>query len=1071
MSVTRWLATRCRQEHKALVVWRVSALIWSAGALGTAVADAAVAPGPAPAQVAGRPTAGATAADDATAWLEATAARLLQAGQAAQALPLAEAALQQREEAAGRAPQRSGASSAAARMLLAEVLQQLGRGDQAWALAQQAWQVVQVGDSTKLDLPLRLNLQHRWALLAEQQGDEAAALAAVTAVRQGWQAMAGAPLGPLVSALRDEAGLRAQAGQVGAAQALLGQAQALLEAPSAGRSATGPAQARLDARLQIDQAELLLRLGDAPGAARALAQVAVAMRDEQAVLPRSDRVDLLRGQAASARLQGDASAALAHLAQARALAEAEPALAVPVRAGLLSAQAELHRSLGDFPAARALGLAALALREAQLPARHPDIAHSHNNLGLTALESGDLPSAHRHLAQAQALWRHHPGRRTEAADTALNLAGLAAAEGRWADTANTLGQVLAQWRPLLDEHHPRVAVAQGQRAEALSRLGQPAQRAEADALFTQALATLAARQDLPVARGMAWARWADHQHRLGRPDLAILGGKQAVNAFQALRAQLAQGSRVAHPGAAPAAVSDPTLAQLRSSLLRQRQPVYLQLAARLMDAGRLPEAEAVTALLKRDELAELLRSAAPEAALQVLEPTGAEQAAIALSPDAVGHTARLAQRLEALRALNQAGALPEARLPELRAARAEMQAARDRYAAYLASLPRLLKPLTTHQRDEALTLNLQALGNLQGVLRDKLPAGTVLLHYLVLEDSLRILVTAPLFQQALQVNVPRQAITDAVGELRAALKEKEDPRPIAQRLHRWLIAPVQPVLDTLGAQVLMFAPTDTLRYLPFAALHDGQRWLAERYASSVYTAAASTALADAPRPQWRVQAFGTTGAHGGLSALPGVRPEIEAILGPKGLPGRMRLDADFTRDRLEDALDEREPVLHIASHFVFLPGNEGASYLLLGDGQRLSLQDIRGLSFQGADLVTLSACDTATGGGLGQHGAEVEGLGALVQQRQAKAVLATLWPVSDASTAVLMPRFYRLRGSPSAPTKAEALRQAQLAFIRGEAGTPAGHPSGGATGAAAGQTTDTRHPFYWAPFVLMGNWL
>jgi CHAT domain-containing protein len=119
----------------------------------------------------------------------------------------------------------------------------------------------------------------------------------------------------------------------------------------------------------------------------------------------------------------------------------------------------------------------------------------------------------------------------------------------------------------------------------------------------------------------------------------------------------------------------------------------------------------------------------------------------------------------------------------------------------------------------------------------------------------------------------------------------------------------------------------------------------------------------------------------------------------------------------------------------------------------------------------LSACETAVGGGKDANGMEIEGLGALVQKQGAKAVIATLWPVADESTGLLMQQFYRLRES-GRLTKAEALRQAQLEFIQGK------HQPGAATAQRGLDTPNApkpassyTHPYYWAPFILMGNWL
>ena len=151
-----------------------------------------------------------------------------------------------------------------------------------------------------------------------------------------------------------------------------------------------------------------------------------------------------------------------------------------------------------------------------------------------------------------------------------------------------------------------------------------------------------------------------------------------------------------------------------------------------------------------------------------------------------------------------------------------------------------------------------------------------------------------------------------------------------------------------------------------------------------------------------------------------------------------------------DALDKGYPALHIASHFVFKPGTERDSYLLLGDGTKLSLAQMNDedLDFNNVDLLTLSACETAMGG-TKANGREIEGFGGFAQRQGAKAVLATLWPVADKSTGLFMKNMYELRQKKDL-TKAEALQQAQIAFILSE------HYS---------------HPFFWGPFILMGNWL
>jgi CHAT domain-containing protein len=205
------------------------------------------------------------------------------------------------------------------------------------------------------------------------------------------------------------------------------------------------------------------------------------------------------------------------------------------------------------------------------------------------------------------------------------------------------------------------------------------------------------------------------------------------------------------------------------------------------------------------------------------------------------------------------------------------------------------------------------------------------------------------------------------------------------------------------------------------------------------------------------------------------------------LPGVVKLDEQFTENAMLAELRKRHKVVHIASHFQFQPGNETNSALLLGDGTFLSLDQIKSLPnvFAGVDLLTLSACNTATGGS-GANGKEVEGFGVLAQRQGAKAVVASLWPVFDTSTKVLMQDFYRLREAKHDITKAEALRQAQLRLLHGEAAIEGGnakpatpdrrivHEDAPVAANKPRFTVDPKrpfaHPYYWAPFILIGNW-
>ncbi len=373
----------------------------------------------------------------------------------------------------------------------------------------------------------------------------------------------------------------------------------------------------------------------------------------------------------------------------------------------------------------------------------------------------------------------------------------------------------------------------------------------------------------------------------------------------------------------------------------------------------------------------------------------------------------------------------------------------------------------------------------------------VLIHYLLGQDHLRIFITTPDIQIAHRVPFDPRTLFGLVFAFRQLLTDPtSDPAPVARELYDLLIAPIAAELKAADARTLMIAPDGILRYIPFAALHDGERWLVERFRLATMTPVAQPSLLTKPTPAWTVAAFGVARAIPGHAALDAVGTELETLVrrdanDPSGImDGLVRLDDAFSRTALVEQLAASSfNVIHIASHFAFQPMDPKASYLLLGDGEHLDLDAIRLLRFRRVDLLTLSACNTAVGDATSEErregrrrGREIESLAQIAITAGARSVLATLWPVADQHTAELMLDFYRRRTADSSLTKADALRLAMLSFIRGAPPSAADrHPPGfGPTPGSPSPPTSTtpspasplhNHPFYWAPFTLIGNWL
>jgi CHAT domain-containing protein len=378
------------------------------------------------------------------------------------------------------------------------------------------------------------------------------------------------------------------------------------------------------------------------------------------------------------------------------------------------------------------------------------------------------------------------------------------------------------------------------------------------------------------------------------------------------------------------------------------------------------------------------------------------------------------------------------------------------------------------------------------------PVPTALLYYLPGDDRLDILLVNGQGRKPWRINV-RQADLDAMtARLQAVLRNRgADPRPEARKMYDMLFKSVAGELA--GTKVVALSLSGRLRFVPFAAFYDGEQWLAERHALVLHP---GTRLADAVKPSaehWTAAAFGASlGGGASLPPLPGVQRELDSVVrkgngGDGALPGRALLNAEFTAQALRSALAGDSDVVHIASHFKFEPGDASASFLLLGDGSHLSLRDLGGPAyrFDRKALVTLSACQT----GLSEDdsfGQEVDGLAALLMAQGAPSVVASLWQVADDTTAELMRTMYRARepreaGRPPVALGL-ALQQAQVAMIRGAAQPArpdavtklasvgvdsAGAPARGLTlpqPAGGGSALGLSHPYFWAPFVLMGNW-
>ena len=579
---------------------------------------------------------------------------------------------------------------------------------------------------------------------------------------------------------------------------------------------------------------------------------------------------------------------------------------------------------------------------------------------------------------------------------------------------------------------------------------------------------------IDVPRQQAWSldMLGARLRRLGKHQSAVLAWKMAVNALQDVR----------RCRSAP-----DTGTQRRAMIVRG--DTYRSLFDLLMELGRYCEAQTVRDMLDESERYRFQN-----------DPTGHDprRTRIGFTPlespwrDEVQALAAKVRTPDGRTLAPADGDPNERRKPGLARARA-----RGRLAADIDRIDTLFDGIDEGALAEA-AARMQSLPSNKRDLMRRLSeeSGTRvgLLQFLVTDFRVRILLTTTEGWTARVVEIPEEsklvgvgkdALNDKIARLRTALHQEVlqevaapglgDPKPIAADLYALLIEPVAGEIEAAGIQTLLIHPDRKLRYLPFAALWDGERWLAERWATVFYTAASERERGDHGR-HWSIAALGASQPGGDHSRLPLVKQELEGIARATNggddtgdvLADVIYLNDAFTKDALKDVARDGYQVIHIASHFDLQPGSATDSRLVLGDGTTLSLAELRSeeLDLSRVELLTLSACDTAMGGDA--EGVEIDGLGMIGQRQGAHGVLASLWSVSDASTARLMETFYRRLDERPAITMAEALRQAQLALINKEA-------SGKGMDRLRGIVPEDNlrsyaHPFHWAPFILIGGW-
>ncbi|OYD88243.1 hypothetical protein CDG77_24750 [Nostoc sp. 'Peltigera membranacea cyanobiont' 213] len=331
---------------------------------------------------------------------------------------------------------------------------------------------------------------------------------------------------------------------------------------------------------------------------------------------------------------------------------------------------------------------------------------------------------------------------------------------------------------------------------------------------------------------------------------------------------------------------------------------------------------------------------------------------------------------------------------------------------------------------------------------------TAIFYPIILDNYLEIIIKLPkqpLIHKTSQVN--RQQVEQVITEIRKTIVQPDANlqfKAVSQQLYNWLIKPVETDLKNSKVNTLVFIPDGLLRNIPMSALYDGREYLVQKY--SVVISPGLQLFTPKPLKQKKLNALA-----GGLSqspknenfaALPYVKVELKFIQ-ESGVSTTTLLDKNFTSTTLRKTINAQPfRVVHLATHGQF-SSKAKDTFILAADG-RINVSELDSLlksreqkRTEPVELLVLSACETAAG-----DNRAALGLAGVALRAGARSTLASLWQIGDDSTVLFIEEFYRQLVT--GKTTVEALRFAQLKLL---------------------EAPEYNRPMYWAPYVLVGNWL
>ena len=332
---------------------------------------------------------------------------------------------------------------------------------------------------------------------------------------------------------------------------------------------------------------------------------------------------------------------------------------------------------------------------------------------------------------------------------------------------------------------------------------------------------------------------------------------------------------------------------------------------------------------------------------------------------------------------------------------------------------------------------------------DSIDTEAAVIYPIILDNSLEIIVSLPgepLKHYGTKISsAERIKIFKEIRQYLNPVFKSTDVLPSAQKIYDLLIRPVEKDLQKQNIKTLVFVLDGRLRSLPMGVLHDGKKYLIEKYNVALTPGLQLLPVRPISFQKRNTLTAGLAVSRQGFSALPGVEKEIKQI--NQIVPSKTLLNERFSKNIIGKQIKNIPfSVIHFATHGQF--SSKAKDTFVLTWDDKIQVNDFNNLLqkniFKEAiELLVLSACKTAKG-----DERAILGLAGIAVRSGARSTIATLWSVRDNSTSEMMTQFYRNLTQTNV-SKAQALRQAQLSLLK---------------------NPKYKHPYYWSPFILVGNW-